>query len=436
MKISQRSRLALLALLLALCTLFSACDLPINLETPAETSAQVTTAQTDSTGTTPADSTPADSDPAESTPEDSTPADSDPAESTPEDSTPADSNPAESTPEDSTPADSNPAESTPEDNDDSIPPTDATDPEDVTTSDNKDEDTTPEDTPNNETTPDVTTPEQSEPSDELEMPALSMPSFDISSIPEYTKDIYVTLNGNKPFFTSNQITNQSYEYYSNLDSLGRCGITVACIGRDLMPTQDRGDISSVKPTGWVQAQYGGSYLYNRSHLIGFQLTGENANEKNLITGTAYFNVGGMLPFENMVADYIKETGNHVLYRVTPVFVGNELVARGVIMEAWSVEDNGDKYNGICFNVFVYNVQPGVEIDYATGKSTEKVVDPGDGAVMDFVLNKSTKKFHLPTCTYALSMSESNKQFFHTTLAEMLGLNYTPCKVCQPDKAAA
>ena len=160
----------------------------------------------------------------------------------------------------------------------------------------------------------------------------------------------------------------SFEEYSDLDELGRCGAAYANIGQDLMPTQKRGDISRVKPTGWRSVKYDivdGKHLYNRCHLIGYQLTAENANEKNLITGTRYMNVDGMLPFENMVADYIKETDNHVLYRVTPIFDGNDLVAQGVQMEACSVEDDGE---GICFNVFVYNVQPGIEIDYATGES--------------------------------------------------------------------
>ena len=191
-------------------------------------------------------------------------------------------------------------------------------------------------------------------------------TYSMENIPPYDSTPYVVLNDNQPSFTAEDMTDVSYEFYSDLDELGRCGVTEACIGRDLMPTEKRGDISSVKPTGWVQNQYDfvdGKSVYNRCHLIGFQLAGENANERNLITGTRYLNVEGMLPFENMVADYVKETDNHVLYRVTPAFQGTELVARGVQMEAYSVEDSGD---GVCFNVFCYNVQPGVEIDYATG----------------------------------------------------------------------
>lgn len=191
-------------------------------------------------------------------------------------------------------------------------------------------------------------------------------TYSMENIPPYDGTPYVVLNDNQPSFTAEDMTDVSYEFYSDLDELGRCGVTEACIGRDLMPTEKRGDISSVKPTGWVQNQYDfvdGKSLWNRCHLIGFQLAGENANECNLLTGTRYLNVEGMLPFENLVADYVKETDNHVLYRVTPAFQGTELVARGVQMEAYSVEDSGD---GVCFNVFCYNVQPGVEIDYATG----------------------------------------------------------------------
>lgn len=199
-------------------------------------------------------------------------------------------------------------------------------------------------------------------------PAAPAELFSMEGIPAYDGAPYVELYGNQPAFTAEELTEVSFEEYSPLDALGRCGAAYANIGQDLMPTEKRGDISSVKPTGWVQAQYDfvdGKSLYNRCHLIGFQLSGENANECNLITGTRYMNVDGMLPFENLVADYVQETDNHVLYRVTPVFQGAELVARGVQMEALSVEDEGD---GVCFNVFVYNVQPGVEIDYATGES--------------------------------------------------------------------
>lgn len=185
-------------------------------------------------------------------------------------------------------------------------------------------------------------------------------------IPEYSGSPYVEINGNVPYFTDEDLTTEAFETYSELDELGRCGTAYANICRELMPTEPREDIGRVKPTGWKSVRYdnvNGGSLYNRCHLIGFQLAGENANELNLITGTRYMNVDGMLPFENMVADYAKETGNHVLYRVTPVFEDTELVARGVLMEALSVEDGGE---GVLFNVYVYNVQPGIGIDYATG----------------------------------------------------------------------
>ena len=190
----------------------------------------------------------------------------------------------------------------------------------------------------------------------------------LQEIPAFSGEPYVIIGDGQPQFDEADITTASYEFYSELDSLGRCGYTMACIGKDLMPLEDRGPIGQVKPSGWQQGKYDfvdGKYLYNRCHLIGFQLTGENANERNLITGTRYMNTEGMLPFENMVADYIKETSNHVLYRVTPIFQGDELVARGVQIEAFSVEDNGE---GICFHVYIYNSQPGVTIDYATGNN--------------------------------------------------------------------
>ncbi len=191
----------------------------------------------------------------------------------------------------------------------------------------------------------------------------------LAMVPEFTDQPYVVINNNKPFFTDEEkATTDTFEFYSELDSLGRCGMALANVCKELMPTAERESIGQVKPTGWQTAKYDhvdGKYLYNRCHLIGFQLTGENANEKNLITGTRYMNVDGMLPFENMIDDYVDETENHVLYRVTPVFEGDELVARGALMEAYSIEDEGE---GICFNVYVYNNQPGVVIDYATGAS--------------------------------------------------------------------
>ena len=193
----------------------------------------------------------------------------------------------------------------------------------------------------------------------------------IEEIPEFSGDAYIAINGNVPFFMPEEITDESFEYYAELDPLGRCGVTMACIGVDIMPTEERGEIGSVKPTGWQSVKYDcvdGKYLYNRCHLIGFQLAGENANKRNLITGTRYLNIEGMLPFENLVADYVQETKNHVLYRVTPIFDGENLVAHGVLMEGWSVEDEGE---GVCFCVYAYNAQPGIIIDYKTGNSREE-----------------------------------------------------------------
>lgn len=196
-----------------------------------------------------------------------------------------------------------------------------------------------------------------------------IPKASLDNIPEFDGETpYVIINDNKPFFTEDEIVSESYEKYGERDGLGRCTVCIACIGPDLMPTEERESISHVNPSGWVNAEYDfidGRYVYNRCHLIGFQLTGENANRENLITGTRFLNIEGMLPFENQIADYIKETGNHVMFRVTPIYEGDNLVASGVLMEAWSVEDNGA---GICFNVYAYNAQPRVVIDYATGET--------------------------------------------------------------------
>lgn len=194
------------------------------------------------------------------------------------------------------------------------------------------------------------------------------PSTTLESIPEFTNEPYVVINDNIPLFEDSDKTTKSFEKYSDLDKWGRCGVAYANLSQELMPTEERGNISMIKPSGWHTVKYDnvdGKYLYNRCHLIGFQLAGENANEKNLITGTRYMNVEGMLPFENMVADYIKETNNHVLYRVAPIYDGNNVIAKGVTMEAYSVEDDG---RGIEFFVYVYNNQPGIKIDYLTGDS--------------------------------------------------------------------
>lgn len=189
-----------------------------------------------------------------------------------------------------------------------------------------------------------------------------------SAVGEFSGEPYVEVNGNMPFFTEDEITDESFEAYGEMDALERCTVCVASIGPDIMPTEERGYIGYVKPSGWQNEKYDfvdGKYVYNRCHLIGFQLTGENATRENLITGTRYLNVEGMLPFENDVAQYIKDTGNHVMYRVTPVFEEDNLLASGVLMEAYSVEDEGE---GICFNVYCYNAQPGVIIDYSTGEN--------------------------------------------------------------------
>lgn len=251
---------------------------------------------------------------------------------------------------------------------------------------------------------------------------------------------YVVINDNDPDFTDADMTTTSFESYGELDGLGRCTTAFANIGKDLMPTEKRGSIGEVKPTGWQMAKYDnvdGKYLYNRCHLIGYQLTGENANEKNLITGTRYLNVDGMLPFENMVADYIKETGNHVLYRVTPVFSGDNLVASGVHMEAESVEDNGD---GILFNVYCFNAQPGIAIDYATGDSHQddsivadasKSTTAAEANVQTYVLNTNTKKFHKESCNSAKSMDASNKRIYTGSRQEIIDMGYEACGVCKP-----
>ena len=253
-------------------------------------------------------------------------------------------------------------------------------------------------------------------------------SFSLEDIPAYAGDPYVVIDGNQPDFPEeDQTSTESFETYSPLDALGRCGVAYANIGRDLMPTEDRESISSVTPTGWINKQYDGEYLYNRCHLIGFQLAGENANEENLITGTRYMNVDGMLPFENLVADYVTETDNHVLYRVTPVFEGQNLVASGVQMEAWSVEDGGD---GVCFNVYVYNVQPGVTIDYATGESWQEGAEPSDGDVT-YILNTNSHKFHYPDCAGVANMSDANKETYTGSREDLIAQGYEPCGQCDP-----
>ncbi len=290
-----------------------------------------------------------------------------------------------------------------------------------------------------------------------------VPVYGKSQIPAYeeVKRAYVEINGNKPFFKDNEYVTQSVENYAALDKLGRCGTAYAVLGKDIMPTEERGQIGMIKPSGWNQAKYPGivnsepPYLYNRCHLIGFQLAGENANPKNLITGTRYMNVDGMLPFENNVADYLRYTGNHVLYRVTPVFDGDNLLANGVLMEASSVEDKG---KGISFCVFCYNVQPGVSINYKDGSNTDDGsvvtnpanetavtapapnVNPTEAAVtpapapasggMNYIANRNTGKFHYAGCSSVSDMKESNKVPYGTR-DEAVAAGYVPCKRCNP-----
>ena len=267
---------------------------------------------------------------------------------------------------------------------------------------------------------------------------------------KYSGKPYAVVNGGIPSFS--QTGTASWERYGELDRLGRCTAAEACIGRDIMPTLTRGPIGQIKPTGWHTAKYDfvdGKYLYNRCHLIGFQLTGENANERNLITGTRYLNTKGMLPFENMVADYIKDTGNHVMYRCTPVFAGNELVARGVHLEAYSVEDKGD---GICFNVFIFNVQPGVKIDYLTGESsletdstaptptpkpsvtpkpTPKPSPSSTAQAQSYVLNTKTHVFHYASCRHVSSIKDANRKNFTGSRDALISDGFNPCGSCHP-----
>lgn len=311
-------------------------------------------------------------------------------------------------------------------------------------------------------------------------------SIDLSAVPEYSGSPAVEINGNVPFFSEeDKSRTDAFEEYSELDSLGRCGVAYANICTELMPTEERGEIGSVKPSGWHTANYNGyvegNYLYNRCHLIGFQLAGENANPKNLITGTRYMNCDGQLPYENEVADYVKRTGNHVLYRVTPIFDGNNLVASGVLEEAYSVEDQG---SGIQFCVYCYNVQPGITIDYATGDShltegytgeyaTSSYYSTGtvknysgnatetgnaedntndessvesaapeqaaegsadqntDAPAGDYIINTNTGKFHVPTCSSVSRMNDSNKKEVQESRDQLIAEGYSPCKNCNP-----
>ena len=298
-------------------------------------------------------------------------------------------------------------------------------------------------------------PEQTLPPEEA-VPQPCVSDFSIGDVSPYSGQPYAIVNNNIPYFSESDFTIESFEVYSDLDDLGRCGVAYANIGLDIMPTEERGEIGQIKPTGWHTVKYdivSGNYLYNRCHLIGYQLSGENANEKNLITGTCYMNVDGMLPFENMVADYVKETGNHVLYRVTPVFEGDNLLASGVLMEAESVEDSGES---ILFCVFAYNVYPDIIIDYATGESSlspnaqtpepsaELTLQPTEAPTEEasvsqeeipqgttYILNTNTKKFHYPSCRSVTQMNEKNKQEYTGSREDIISMGYDPCKNCNP-----
>ncbi len=302
-------------------------------------------------------------------------------------------------------------------------------------------------------------------------PAASTPvsALDPTTIPAYSGSPYVEVQSNEPQFSDTDKARGDFENYSDLDSLGRCGVAFALISTQTMPTQERGSIGMIKPSGWQTVRYDGlvdgNYLYNRCHLIGYQLAGENANEKNLITGTRYLNTEGMLPFEDQVAAYVKSTGNHVLYRATPIFEGENLVASGVQLEAWSVEDKGA---GVSFNVYCYNVQPGVTIDYATGDSSlaevaaEQPSEESDDAAsaetaeqsddttatvedeapttstpsaqsaeQTYVLNTNSKKFHRTGCSSVSSMSAKNRRDFTGTRDEVIAQGYDPCQKCNP-----
>lgn len=294
-------------------------------------------------------------------------------------------------------------------------------------------------------------------------------TLSVDEIPAYSGQAAIEINQNVPGFTESDYTTEAFEQYSPLDGLGRCGIAYACVGEEIMPTEERGAIGMVKPSGWHTVKYDfvdGKYLYNRCHLIAYMLSDENANTENLITGTRYMNTEGMLPYENQVADYVHDTGNHVLYRVTPLYERDNLVASGVEIEASSVEDKG---KSLSFHVYCYNVQPGVTIDYATGDSalaedlaTENVQETAqetsvadgkqssENAVaavqeetsaeqdgghakeeQDYVLNKNTKKFHYPWCSSADDIKKKNRKDFTGTREEVISQGYVPCKRCNP-----
>lgn len=312
-----------------------------------------------------------------------------------------------------------------------------------------------------ETDKNESTAEQTQADDTEKQASTDSPSdFEPADVPDYSGDPYIAVNNNEPYFTADDLTTEAFENYSELDALGRCGTAYANVCLETMPTEKRGSISEVKPTGWHSVKYDnvdGKSLYNRCHLIGYQLTAENANKQNLITGTRYLNVDGMLPFENMVADYVKETNNHVLYRVTPMYTDDNLLADGVLMEAESVEDKG---KGISYCVYVYNVQPGIKINYETGDSSAKdasnemssgssskssgntyhssrkhtstqIRTGQSSAKGTYIINENTNKFHKPDCRSVKMMKDKNKKTYTGKRSELINSGYEPCKNCNP-----
>lgn len=306
----------------------------------------------------------------------------------------------------------------------------------ITDSEDESSSTTSQDTPSTSTQ----TPSTTQNPNSSSVGTGTANAVDPSTLPAYSGTAWTVVNNNQPNFSASELTTKAYEKYSSLDSLGRCGVAIASCGKEIMPgaNEERGSISSIKPTGWVQKNYSGvsgGYLWNRCHLIGWQLSAENANRQNLITGTRYMNINGMLPFENMVADYIRETGNHVAYRITPVFEGRNLVCSGVQMEAYSIEDNGDS---ICFNVYCYNVQPDITINYATGDSSgpssstttstptteQDNTNDNQAASGDMVwIPNSGSKYH------SRSGCSNMKNPRQVTKQEAENEGYEPCKKC-------
>lgn len=247
----------------------------------------------------------------------------------------------------------------------------------------------------------------------------------LDEIPEFAGQPYTEINGGKAAFGADQVTSESFEEYGELDKLGRCTGALTCISEDTMPADGevREDISQVHPSGWVSGQG-----WERCHLVGWQLGAENANERNLITGTHYLNVTGMLPFENQVAEYIRETGNHVMYQVTPIYDGDNLVASGLVMMAYSVEDKGE---GVNYNVYCFNAAPGLEIDYASGIALSGEDKSRQDEVRHFVLNTSSMKFHYPSCYSVKDMAEHNKKHVKDSRADLIRKGYQPCGNCEP-----